>query len=124
MRENIARFGGDPARVTLCGQSAGAGSIAALLAMPLAAGLSRRAIAQTVPGTYCTPALAADIAAVLAARLGTVPAAAGLAAIDSQRLVGEISLLMRRHARAGRSMGRLAYAGARLLTGSGRRDTA
>jgi para-nitrobenzyl esterase len=93
VRQNIARFGGDSGRVTLCGQSAGAGSIATLLTMPLAAGLFRRAIAQTVPGTYCTPALAADIAAALAARLGAAPTAAGLAAIDSQRLADEVDLL-------------------------------
>jgi para-nitrobenzyl esterase len=93
VQQNIARFGGDPDRVTLCGQSAGAGSIATLLTMPLAAGLFRRAIAQTVPGTYFTPALAADIAAALAARLGAAPTAAGLAAIDPRRLADEVDLL-------------------------------
>jgi para-nitrobenzyl esterase len=93
VQHNIARFGGDPDRVTLCGQSAGAGSIATLLTMPLAAGLFRRAIAQTVPGTYCTPALAEDIAAALAARLGAAPTAAGLAATDPQRLADEVDLL-------------------------------
>ena len=93
VQRNIAGFGGDPEQVTLCGQSAGAGSIATLLTMPLAAGLFRRAIAQTVPGTYFTPALAADIAAALAARLGAAPTAAGLAAIDPQRLADEVDLL-------------------------------
>lgn len=92
VRRNIGRFGGDPERVTLCGQSAGAGSIATLLIMPLAAGLFQRAIAQSVPGLYCTPALAADIAAALAARLGASPTAAGLAAIDPQRLADEVDL--------------------------------
>lgn len=93
VRQNIARFGGDPDRVTLCGQSAGAGSIATLLTMPLAAGLFQRAIAQSVPGLYCTPALAEDIAATLAARLGAAPTAAGLAATDPQRLADEVDLL-------------------------------
>jgi para-nitrobenzyl esterase len=93
VQHNIAHFGGDPQRVTLCGQSAGAGSIATLLAMPLAAGLFWRAIAQSVLGHYCTPALAADIAAVLAARLGAAPTAAGLAAIDPQHLADEVNLL-------------------------------
>jgi para-nitrobenzyl esterase len=73
VRQNIVRFGGDPQRVTLCGQSAGAGSIATLLTMPLAAGLFQWAIAQSVPGLYCTPALTADIAATLAARLDAAP---------------------------------------------------
>jgi para-nitrobenzyl esterase len=47
VRENIAGFGGDPANVTVFGESAGAMSIAALLATPRAHGLFRRAILQS-----------------------------------------------------------------------------
>ncbi len=47
VRENIDRFGGDPGRVTVFGESAGAGSIVSLLAMPSASGLFRRAIVQS-----------------------------------------------------------------------------
>ena len=47
VHENIAAFGGDSATVTVMGQSAGGGSIGALLAMPAARGLFRRAIMQS-----------------------------------------------------------------------------
>lgn len=74
VRDNISAFGGDPSRVTIFGQSAGGGSVAALLAMPRAAGLFQRAIAQSVPGAFFTPALAADVTRVCAAELDLEPA--------------------------------------------------
>ena len=74
VRDNISDFGGDPDRVTIFGQSAGAGSVAALLAMPRATGLFHRAIAQSVPGAFFTPALAADITRACATELGLEPA--------------------------------------------------
>jgi para-nitrobenzyl esterase len=49
VRENISAFGGDPRRVVLAGQSAGALCAMDLLVSPGAAGLFRRAILQSPP---------------------------------------------------------------------------
>lgn len=47
VKRNIASFGGDPANVTIAGQSAGSMSVNALVASPVAAGLFQKAIAQS-----------------------------------------------------------------------------
>lgn len=44
VRDNIARFGGDPNQVTIAGESAGAQDVGLLLAAPAARGLFRRAV--------------------------------------------------------------------------------
>ena len=47
VHQNISSFGGDPANVTIIGQSAGAFSVNALVASPLAKGLFAKAIAES-----------------------------------------------------------------------------
>ncbi|WP_040831286.1 carboxylesterase/lipase family protein [Nocardia jiangxiensis] len=86
VRANISAFGGDPDGVTVCGESAGAGSVAALLAMPSAAGLFQRAIMQSLPGRYFSDALATDIADVVAKAAGCRPTVADLSEVNPRSL--------------------------------------
>lgn len=51
VHENIARFGGDPANVTIAGESAGSQDVSLLLAAPAARGLFEKAIMESgTPG--------------------------------------------------------------------------
>ena len=71
VHEEIARFGGDPDNVTIFGQSAGAGSVNALLAMPSARPRFRRAIMQSGGGRdFDSTEVGARAAAAFLAHLG------------------------------------------------------
>jgi para-nitrobenzyl esterase len=69
VRDNISAFGGDPGNVTIFGESAGAGSVFALLAAPDADGLYHRAIAQSGPPGFGPPREPATMAEKFARQL-------------------------------------------------------
>ena len=77
VRDNIGQFGGDPARVTIAGQSAGGGAVMTLLTMPRAQGLF--AAAASISGVPCDIPLesAKQATARLAERLTVSPDRSG-----------------------------------------------
>jgi para-nitrobenzyl esterase len=88
VRENIAAFGGDPANVTIFGESAGAMSIGTLLSMPRAEGLFRRAIAQSGAAHHVSQAgTARRTGRYLAEKLGVPPTREAIAALPVERLL-------------------------------------
>jgi para-nitrobenzyl esterase len=54
VRDNVARFGGDPGNVTIFGESGGGAKVSTLMAMPAASGLFHKAIVESGPGLRST----------------------------------------------------------------------
>ncbi|HEX5377287.1 MAG TPA: carboxylesterase family protein [Phenylobacterium sp.] len=94
VRANARAFGGDPANVTVFGESAGGGDILALLATPRARGLFKRAIVQSGGGWGAPVGLAAKQAqgVAIARALGLPdPTADQLRAVPADDLVAKAS---------------------------------
>jgi para-nitrobenzyl esterase len=103
VRDNIGNFGGDPANVTIFGQSGGGGKVSTLMVMPAAKGLFHRAIVQS--GSMARGASmerSAKIAADLLAELGlNASGVTQLQELPYQKLVEAGGAVQRKNPRVG-----------------------